>query len=162
MYVHVRSHSDAYYRSELFPWSKYVTGTLGKDPGYDPLEVMISEAHKRGISFHAWINPLRACGCSDISSYGSFPVYTFAKGDGMAGKYAVNVNDTYYLNPAYDEVTELIAAGAAEIVSNYDVDGLHIDVISIPRPTLRLTLRRIRQAGIPAFRISALRTATAW
>ena len=127
VYVHVRSHSDAYYRSELFPWSKYVTGTLGKDPGYDPLEVMISEAHKRGISFHAWINPLRACGCSDISSYGSFPVYTFAKGDGMAGKYAVNVNDTYYLNPAYDEVTELIAAGAAEIVSNYDVDGLHID-----------------------------------
>lgn len=79
VYVHVRSHSDAYYRSELFPWSKYVTGTLGKDPGYDPLEVMISEAHKRGISFHAWINPLRACGCSDISSYGSFPVYTFAK-----------------------------------------------------------------------------------
>lgn len=127
VYVHVRSHSDAYYRSELFPWSKYVTGTLGKDPGYDPLEVMISEAHKRGISFHAWINPLRACGCSDISSYGSFPVYTFAKGDGMAGKYAVNVNGTYYLNPAYDEVTELIAAGAAEIVSNYDVDGLHID-----------------------------------
>lgn len=127
VYVHVRSHSDAYYRSELFPWSKYVTGTLGKDPGYDPLEVMISEAHKRGISFHAWINPLRACGCSDISSYGSFPVYNFAKGDGMAGKYAVNVNGTYYLNPAYDEVTELIAAGAAEIVSNYDVDGLHID-----------------------------------
>ena len=127
VYVHVRSHSDAYYRSELFPWSKYVTGTLGKDPGYDPLEVMISEAHKRGISFHAWINPLRACSSSEISSYGSYTVYTFAKGDGMAGKYAMNVNGTYYLNPAYDEVTELIAAGAAEIVSNYDVDGLHID-----------------------------------
>lgn len=127
VYVHVRSHSDAYYRSELFPWSKYVTGTLGKDPGYDPLEVMISEAHKRGISFQAWINPLRACSSSDISSYGSYPVYTFAKGDGMAGKYAVNVNGTYYLNPAYSEVTDLIAAGAAEIVANYDVDGLHID-----------------------------------
>lgn len=127
VYVHVRSHSDAYYRSELFPWSKYVTGNLGGDPGYDPLEVMVSEAHKRSISFHAWINPLRACSSSEISSYGSYPVYTFAKGDGMAGKYAVNVNGTYYLNPAYSEVTELIAAGAAEIVSNYDVDGLHID-----------------------------------
>ena len=127
VYVHVRSHSDAYYKSELFPWSKYVTGTLGKDPGFDPLEVMISEAHKRGISFHAWINPLRACSASDISGYGSYPVYTFAKGDGFAGKYAVNVNGTYYLNPAYSEVTELIAAGAAEIVANYDVDGLHID-----------------------------------
>ena len=127
VYVHVRSHGDAYYRSELFPWSKYVTGTLGKNPGYDPLDVMISEAHKRGISFHAWINPLRACSAADISSYGSYPVYTFAKGDGMAGKYAVNVNGTYYLNPAYSEVTDLIAAGAAEIVANYDVDGLHID-----------------------------------
>lgn len=127
VYVHVRSHSDAYYRSELFPWSKYVTGTLGKDPGYDPLEVMISEAHKRGLSFHAWINPLRACSSSEISEYGSYPVYTFAKGDGMTGKHAVNVGGTYYLNPAYNEVTELIAAGAAEIVSGYDVDGLHID-----------------------------------
>lgn len=127
VYVHVRSHSDAYYKSELFPWSKYVTGTLGKDPGFDPLEVMISEAHKRGISFQAWINPLRACSTSEISGYGSYPVYTFAKGDGMAGKYAVNVNGTYYLNPAYTEVTELIGAGAAEIVANYDVDGLHID-----------------------------------
>lgn len=127
VYVHVRSHSDAYYRSELFPWSKYVTGTLGSDPGYDPLAVMLREAHDRGLSFQAWINPLRACGTSHISSYGSYPVYTFATATGMAGKYAVDVNGTYYLNPAYEQVTELIAAGAAEILANYNVDGLHID-----------------------------------
>lgn len=127
VYVHVRSHSDAYYKSELFPWSKYVTGTLGSDPGYDPLAVMLREAHDRGLSFQAWINPLRACGTSQISSYGSYPVYTFATATGMAGKYAVDVNGTYYLNPAYEQVTELIAAGAAEILANYNVDGLHID-----------------------------------
>lgn len=127
VYVHVRSHSDAYYKSELFPWSKYVTGTLGSDPGYDPLTVMLREAHDRGLSFQAWINPLRACGTSQISSYGSYPVYTFATATGMAGKYAVDVNGTYYLNPAYEQVTELIAAGAAEILANYNVDGLHID-----------------------------------
>lgn len=127
VYVHVRSHSDAYYKSELFPWSKYVTGTLGSDPGYDPLAVMLREAHDRGLSFQAWINPLRACSTSQIGSYGSYPVYTFATAAGMAGKYAVDVNGTYYLNPAYEQVTELIAAGAAEILANYNVDGLHID-----------------------------------
>ncbi len=127
VYVHVRSHSDAYYRSELFPWTKYAAGSTGKDPGFDPLKIMLEEAHSRGISFQAWINPLRVCGTSQISGYKGYPVYTFASADGMAGKYAVDVNDIYYLNPAYDEVTEYIAEGAAEIVSNYDVDGLHID-----------------------------------
>lgn len=127
VYVHVRSHSDAYYASELFPWSKYVTGTVGKDPGFDPLEIMLEEAHKRSISFQAWINPLRVCGTSAISGYAGTPVYSFASADGMAGKYAVDVNGTYYLNPAYNDVTELIAAGAAEIIAKYDVDGLHID-----------------------------------
>ena len=126
-YVHVRSHGDAYYRSELFPWTKYAAGSIGKDPGYDPLEIMTEEAHSRGISFQAWINPLRACGTSQISGYKGYPVYTYATAGGMAGKYAVDVNGTYYLNPAYDEVTKYIADGAAEIVSNYDVDGLHID-----------------------------------
>lgn len=127
VYVHVRSHSDAYYKSELFPWSKYITGTLGSDPGYDPLAVMLEEAHSRSLSFQAWINPLRACNTSQMASYGSYPVYTFATATGMAGKYAVDVNGTYYLNPAYEEVTELISAGASEILSNYKVDGLHID-----------------------------------
>ncbi len=127
VYVHVRSHSDSYYESELFPWSKYVTGTPGEDPGFDPLEIMLNEAHSRDLSFHAWINPLRACGTSQISSYAGYPVYSLAMAEGTVGKYAVDVNGTYYLNPAYEEVTQLIAAGAAEIVSNYDVDGLHID-----------------------------------
>lgn len=127
VYVHVRSHSDAYYRSEIFPWARNITGTLGADPGFDPLQIMLEEAHSRNISFQAWINPLRACSASQLSSYGSYPVYSFAAADGMAGKYAVDVNGTYFLNPAYEAVTELIAAGAAEIVSGYDVDGLHID-----------------------------------
>lgn len=62
-----------------------------------------------------------------IGSYGNFPVYSFATAAGMKGKYAVDVSGTYYLNPAYEEVTELIAAGASEILANYNVDGLHID-----------------------------------
>lgn len=127
VYVHVRSHSDAYYKSELFPWSKYCTGTLGKAPDFDPLEVMIEEAHSRGLSFQAWINPLRACGTGEISAHSGYKTGAWANSADTKGKYIVAVNGTYYLNPAYTEVTDYIACGAAEIVSRYDVDGLHID-----------------------------------
>lgn len=127
VYVHVRSHGDAYYKSSLFPWSKYVTGTLGAAPDFDPLEIMLSEAHSRGLSFQAWINPLRACAVSELSGESGYPIYTWANGAYTAGKYVVKVGSYYYLNPAYDEVLKYIAAGAAEIAANYDVDGVHID-----------------------------------
>ncbi len=122
VYIHARSHGDAYYKSELFPWSRYASGSINTSPGFDPFDVIIEEAHERGISVQAWINPLRLCSTSDMMSYGDHPVS--AMND---GKRVVEVSGYYYLNPAYDEVTELIAKGAAEIVANYNVDGLHID-----------------------------------
>lgn len=117
VYVHVRSHGDAYYDSGLFPRTKYLGGS------YDPLPIMIDEAHKRGLSFQAWINPMRGCSVSDIGRESGYPLYNWAGGETRL----VTVNGYYYLNPAYDDVIELIAKGAAEIVANYDVDGLHID-----------------------------------
>ena len=117
VYVHVRSHSDAYYDSDFYPRTKYLGGS------YDPLPVMIEEAHKRGISFQAWINPLRGCSVSDIGREKGYPIYNWAGG----GTRLVEVSGYYYLNPAYSEVIELIAKGAAEIVAKYDVDGIHID-----------------------------------
>ncbi|MGN0650782.1 MAG: glycoside hydrolase family 10 protein [Oscillospiraceae bacterium] len=127
VYIHARSHSDAYYSSELYPWSKYVTGTLNCAPSFDPLKIMVEEAHSRKLSIHAWINPLRACAVTQLNSYGDYPVGKWARSDSTAGKYVVDVNGTYYLNPAYEPVIDLIAQGAAEIVSGYDVDGVHID-----------------------------------
>ena len=59
VFVQVRGMADAYYDSPYEPWSKYITGVAGKKPDYDVLRFMIDEAHKRGISFHAWINPYR-------------------------------------------------------------------------------------------------------
>lgn len=117
VYVHVRSHGDAYYDSDLFPRTKYLGGS------YDPLPIMIDEAHERGLSFQAWINPMRGCSTSDIGREAGYPLYSWAGGE----KRLVSVNGYYYLNPAYDDVIELIAKGAAEIVANYDVDGIHID-----------------------------------
>ena len=117
VFVHVRSHSDAYYESDYFPRTKYLGGV------YDPLPIMIEEAHKRGLSFQAWINPLRGCSVSDISREKGYPIYNWAGGETRL----VEVNGYYYLNPAYSEVIDLIAKGAAEIASKYDVDGIHID-----------------------------------
>ena len=56
----VRVEGDALYRSSYEPWSRFLTGTQGKDPGWDPLEWMVGEAHARGMELHAWINPYRA------------------------------------------------------------------------------------------------------
>lgn len=116
VFVHVRSHGDAYYNSKLYPRTKYLDGS------YDPLPIMIEEAHKRGLSFQAWINPLRGSSVSDLSREKGYKLY-----DWSGGTRAVEVNGYYYLNPGYTEVTDFIADGVAEIVANYDVDGVHID-----------------------------------
>lgn len=126
VYVHVRPFGDAIYKSDYFPWSKYCTGYIGKDPGYDPLKVMIDEAHARGISFQAWVNPLR-CYYEDDAPDVSTAYKTGQWYDTKDGDYIVKVNSYWWLNPAYKEVTDLIANGAAELVSKYDVDGVHLD-----------------------------------
>lgn len=116
VYVHVRSHGDAYYNSDYFPRTKYMSGN------YDPLPIMIEEAHKRNLSFQAWINPLRMSAEKDISRGNGYAVYDWAGSERL-----VKVGYYYYLNPAYSDVIDVIVKGAAEIVANYDVDGLHID-----------------------------------
>lgn len=127
VYVHARAFCDAFYDSELFPLTKYVTGSYGTKMPFDPLEIMVDEAHKRGLSFQAWINPLRAYSDADISSVKGGVVKEWYDDASKRGKYIVKVGSYWYLNPAYKEVTDLVGKGAAEIASNYDVDGLHID-----------------------------------
>ncbi len=126
VYVHVRPYGDSMYKSDYYPWSKYCTGYIDQDPGFDPLEIMIDEAHKRNISFHAWINPMRCSQQDDMPKVSDvFPTKDWY--NNKYGEYIVKINGYWYLNPAYDEVTDLIADGTAEIVSRYDVDGVHID-----------------------------------
>ena len=123
VFVHVRSHSDAMYDSDIFPWSVYCTGTEGKDPGFDPLEIMVSEAHSADLKIEAWINPYRIKGSSDTSKISkSSPAYEWLD----TGKVIVLDNKIYY-NPADGEVIDLIVSGVEEVVGNYDVDGIHFD-----------------------------------
>jgi len=146
VYVHVRPYGDAIYRSDYYPWSKYCTGYIGEDPGYDPLEVMIEEAHKRNISFHAWVNPLRCSQENDApqidDGYLVKKWYNYNDGD-----YISKVSGYWYLNPAYDEVTDLIALGVAEIVAKYDVDGVHIDDYFYPTKESWFDSKSFNQSG---------------
>jgi len=124
VFVHVRSHSDAFYDSDLFPWSVYCTGTEGEDPGYDPLEIMVEEAHERGLSIEAWINPYRIKGTADTSKIcKNSPAYDWLG----TNKVVVLSGSGIYYNPADEDVIELIVEGVEEIVQNYDVDGIHFD-----------------------------------
>lgn len=121
--VQIRPNTDSFYPSAYYPWSSYVVYQYGKSGSYDPLEIMIREAHERGLSFHAWINPMRGMSSTNLNKIDD--VYPMTKWIGTRKLY--NYNSINYLNIAYDDVRQLIINGAAEIVRNYDVDAVHMD-----------------------------------
>ena len=124
VYFQVRTMSDAFYKSSYEPWSSYLTGTRGKDPGWDLLAFVVEECHKRGMECHAWVNPYRFSTGSNwstvqdqaLKSAGMLLAYT--KSDGKT---------TTILNPGLESVRKRIVDVCKEIISNYDVDGLVFD-----------------------------------
>ena len=117
-----RTKSDALYKSNINPWSDVLTGTQGKDPGYDPLGFVIDEAHKRGMKVHAWLNPYRVTTSgtdlnvlSNNNPAKQHPEWTFTH------------DNRIYFNPELPEVKKLINDTVAEIVTNYNIDGIHFD-----------------------------------
>ena len=118
----VRPFGDALYRSTLFPWSHLCTGVQGRDPGYDPLDIFLAEAHTRGLSVEAWVNPYRLRSSpamppalAENNLAATHPEWVCAVGDGL------------YLNPAVPEAADYVVQGVAELVQNYAVDGIHFD-----------------------------------
>ena len=129
VFLHVRPSSDAFYRSEIYPFSMYITGTEGKDPGFDPLSVFCEYSEKYGIELHAWINPFRVCSVSNFSSRSEKnpAVRILSDSDTENDKYVITVGNGIYYNPSYTEVHSLITDGVREILENYPVKGIHID-----------------------------------
>ena len=125
VFVHVRSFADSMYPSSIEPWSHILTGTQGKDPGFDPLEYMLQRTHEAGLAFHAWINPLRiSTGVTpEKLSENSFYVRNREKNPHFFMEYEGGI----YYNPAVSDVRERIADVTAEIAERYDVDGIHFD-----------------------------------
>ena len=125
--VHVRPFNDALYPSKYFPWSHLLTGEQGKNPGFDPLEYMVKAAHKSGLQFHAWINPLRIQITDRPNTLCETNIYFSLKSTSNAEDIILETETGKYLNPAYPEVRELIINGVKEIVENYSVDGIQFD-----------------------------------
>lgn len=128
--VHVRSHCDAMYPSVYFPWSAFAGGTQGVDPGYDPLEYMISAAHSRKLQFNAWINPYRVTGYGNKWAQvaaGSPAKLWLSDDDSSNDRWVLLHKGEYYLNPSVSQVRQMIVDGVREIIFNYDVDGIHFD-----------------------------------
>lgn len=124
--LQVRPSGDAIYPSKIYPWSQHLTGAQGVAPAdnFDPLAYWVEEAHKRGLELHAWINPYRVTRSKD-ADYNSLASNNPAL---LHPKWVVKHSDgNYYLNPGLPEVRQLVVDGAAEIVQNYDVDGIHMD-----------------------------------
>ena len=121
--VQVRTAGDALYPTALAPWSRYLSGTQGEAPkGFDkPLEWMISETHKRGMEFHAWLNPYRATVSLNTSTLSETHDY-FQHPD-----WIVTYGNKNYYNPGLPEVREKFNAIIEELVTNYKVDAIHFD-----------------------------------
>lgn len=127
--VHVRPFGDALYPSELYPWSHLLTGTQGGDPGFDPLEYMVTQAHEAGLQFHAWINPLRIQSQEVPTILAPDNLYTQWRSDEDAENddWVVDWDSGKYFNPAYPQVRKKIIDGVRELVENYPVDAIHFD-----------------------------------
>ena len=123
VFFQVRTECDALYKSSYEPWSYWLTGQQGKppDPFYDPLAFAIKEAHARGMELHAWLNPYRAVrDTADYTNSGNHISETHPE-------WILQFGDFKMLNPGIPAVTDYIAKIVADIVSRYDVDGIHLD-----------------------------------
>ena len=121
--LQVRSFSDAIYKSSYEPWADCLTGTRGKDPGYDPLAFAIEEAHKRGLELHVWVNPFR------VTASGVLPDSDLVVQN--AGQWIIKYNNGSFkgqiIDPGYPEARDYVHKVFMEIVNNYDIDGILMD-----------------------------------
>lgn len=125
--LQVRPHADAVYASSREPWSPWLSGTMGKSPGYDPLKFCIDEAHRRGIEVHAWFNPFRAL---SNASHG-------ASGDHVtraAPHLTKRFGNLVWCDPGAPETQQRALGAILDVVSRYDVDGVHLDDYFYPYP----------------------------
>ncbi|MET4158722.1 family 10 glycosylhydrolase [Agromyces sp. PvR057] len=128
VFVQVRPTADAFWPSPLEPWSQYLTGVQGRDPGYDPLAFIVEEAHRRNLELHAWYNPYRVSMQADPAQ--------------LVAEHPARVHPDWvwpyggklYFDPGLPEVQEHIQQAIMHSVEHYDLDGVHFDDYFYPYP----------------------------
>ena len=147
----IRAEGDALYTSDLEPWSRFLTGQQGRDPGYDPLELLLEAAHDRGVEVHAWLNPYRAAAKHSEPRHASHISRT-------EEDHLVRWGATLWLDPGARSVQQRVVDVVADVLSRYDVDGIHLDDYFYPYPRGRTpfpddrTFDAYRQGGGPLSR----------
>jgi uncharacterized lipoprotein YddW (UPF0748 family) len=132
--VQVRPTADAFWPSPHEPWSQWLTGTQGGDPGYDPMDFMVKEAHARNLEFHAWFNPYRIANHADpnrlVADHPARrnPGWRFAYGGKL------------FYNPGIPAVRSFIQDAMMDAVTKYDIDGVHLDDYFYPYPVSGQTI----------------------
>ena len=133
--LHAKPFSDAIYESKIFPSSSSIVSEEGDKLPFDVLDYFIKKAHKNNIQIHAWINPYRISNYTDTSKISiTNPAYKWLNTNNVK----VIQDKGIYYNPASSEVQELIISGVAELVENYDIDGIHMDDYFYPDDTIDL------------------------
>jgi uncharacterized lipoprotein YddW (UPF0748 family) len=127
IFFQVRGRGDAMYRSSYEPWSAQLTGTLGKDPGWDPLQEVIRLAHERGMEVHAWFNTFIVKNREGRSSE-SYPRHIVS----AHPEWVHETQDEWWVDPGIPAVRAYTLNVALEIVKNYDIDGFHFDFMRYP------------------------------
>jgi uncharacterized lipoprotein YddW (UPF0748 family) len=138
--VQVRPTADAFWPNALEPWSRYLSGTAGLDPGWDPLEFLVAEAHVRNLEFHAWFNPYRVSMPASATEAGvdlmklpaSHPARNHPE---WTVPYPVNnAGGRLYYNPGIPDVRQFVQSAVTDAVAKYDIDGVHFDDYFYPYP----------------------------
>lgn len=130
LFFQVKPDGTALYRSTILPWSDVLTGVVGKDPGYDPLKFAISEAHKRGLKIHAWLNPYRVSINTHPKTIASFnstlssqPIHVYT----LHKNRIRTASNRFVLDPGLPEVRHWITSIVTELVKSYEIDGIQFD-----------------------------------
>ncbi|WP_425267191.1 glycoside hydrolase family 10 protein [Buttiauxella warmboldiae] len=130
VFFQVKPDGTALWASKILPWSDTLTGKIGADPGYDPLQFMLDEAHKRGIKVHAWFNPYRVSTNTKPSTVAELnrtlsdrPPSVFV----LHRDWIRTSGERFVLDPGIPEVRDWITSIVAEVVSRYAVDGVQFD-----------------------------------
>lgn len=121
--VQIRPTADAFYKSDIEPWSRYLTGRVGTPPSpyYDPLEFMVTEAHRRNMDFHAWFNPFRAL--TDSKKNPNPPEHVTRKHP----DWVISYGGKSYLDPGNPAARDYVISIISDVVARYDIDAVHID-----------------------------------
>lgn len=122
----VRARGDAYYHSNYEPWAENLTGTLGKDPGWDPLAFLLNEAHGSGLEVHAWFNVYKIRGAAPVGP--STPLHPSR----AHALWTVQYDGETWLNPGLPEVRDYLLNVATDLIQHYTIDGINLDYIRYP------------------------------